>query len=721
MSTSNVPVVHEKQKKDAPDPGNLMLLIYTITIALIIICGGIISADASELPVESNDAQTFRLEDVQQGELLLPGLGTSAAPAVLLAQEVRITVSGIAARVKVSQTFSNTSPDWVDGVYVFPLPEESAVDRLRMLVGEREIIGEIHEKAEAKAIYEKAKQEGRKTSLLAQNRPNIFTTRVANIGPGENVTIVIEYQQMVQYSNEVFSLRFPMAITPRYMPGNVQAPTENRTLTFSNEGWAHDTDQVPDASEISPPVAAAGSGEGPTMKLSVDLVSGMVLSRLESLYHTMKIDEMAENQFALAFTGEVLADRDFVLEWQAEKKAQASAALLSETQDGNRYLSLMLMPPQESAKVYVPREVVFILDVSGSMAGPSIAQAKEALHSALVKLRPVDRFNIISFNNTAHSLFHGSVPGTEDNLVTAQKYLSALKADGGTEMKQALELALDGEFQRERLRQVIFLTDGAVGNEDALFALINHRLGDSRLFTVGIGSAPNSYFMKRAASVGRGTYTYIGDLNEVQVRIDKLLSKISTPAITDIQIKAADGSELELEAYPNPIPDLYFGEPLVSALKVKGEISAFKVSGNQLGKSWEYTIDTSGSSSRPGLAALWARKKISSEMQSLALGADPEKVKKTILATALSHQLVSKYTSLVAVDKIVSKPKASQSSKEVVKTAAPRGMQMQAVFGGGSRTATPSALHLLAGSLLLLTAGILHILRRRVWIKWSLR
>ncbi len=713
MSKSNLPLAHETEKKAAPDPGNLMLLVYTITIALIIICGGFISSDASEIPTEKSDLQSFRLEDVQQGELLLPGLGTSAAPAVLLAQDVKITVSGIAARVKVAQTFSNTSPDWVDGVYVFPLPDESAVDRLRMKVGEREIVGEIHERAEAKAIYEKTREEGRKTSLLAQNRPNIFTTRVANIGPGENVTIVIEYQQVVQYANEVFSLRFPMAITPRYMPGKIISTVENRTLTFSDEGWAQDTDQVPDASEISPPVAAADSGDGPMIRLSVDLVSGMALSRLESLYHTMQIDETDKSHYDLTFTGEVLADRDFVLEWQAEKSEQASAALLAEEKDGDRYLTLMLMPPQEAAKVHVPREVVFILDVSGSMAGPSIAQAKEALRSALLKLRPVDRFNVISFNNNAHSFFPTSVPGTEENRARANTYLRALQADGGTEMQPALELALDGSYQRERLRQVIFLTDGAVGNEDALFALINQRLGGSRLFTVGIGSAPNSYFMTRAARFGRGTYTYIGDLNEVQLKIDALLSKISTPAITDIQITGADGNAIELEAYPSPIPDLYFGEPLVAALKVRGDLSVFNVSGNQLGKPWEYTIKTNGSGSRPGIATLWARKKIASEMQSLALGADPETVKKTILSTALSHQLVSKYTSLVAVDKVVSKPKENSSHKEVVQTAAPRGLQMQAVFGGGSRTATPSAMHMMLGALLLVTAGLLHLFGRR--------
>lgn len=718
---NKLPAVYEEQEtRITADPGNMMLLVYTILIALIIICGGVIGADAAEQPAEQTTEKktAFRLEDVQQGELLLPGLDGNAVPAVHLAQEVKIMVSGIAARVQVTQKFNNSSADWVDGIYVFPLPDESAVDRLRMIVGEREIIGEIKEKEEAKAIYTKAKQEGRKTSLLSQQRPNIFTTRVANIGPGENITVVIEYQQLVKYDNEIFSLRFPMTLTPRYIPGDVTQQVEQRTLTFSGEGWAKDTDQVSDASAITPPVAAAGSGIGPKVQLSVDLVSGFALSRIESLYHTMHMKNDSEGKYALAFTGEVLADRDFVLEWQAEKSEQASAALLSENIEDNQYMLLMLTPPKERVDVYVPREAIYILDVSGSMAGPSIAQAKEALRRALEKLRPADRFNIVSFNNTARALFPKSLPGTPENLVTAHSYLDSLEADGGTEMKPALELALDGSHQSERIRQVIFLTDGAVGNEGELFALITRRLGDSRLFTVGIGSAPNAYFMTRSAAMGRGTYTYIGDVNEVQQRVDELLNKIEAPAVTNIQVTTADGGEIELDAYPNPLPDLYYGEPLFVAMRMQqGTAGDLKVSGEQLGKRWEYIINTTQSNSRAGIAAFWARKKIRSEMESLALGADAQKVKNAILDTALTHKLVSKYTSLVAVDKVVSKPKSETSRKEMIATAPPRGMQMNAVFGGGSRTATPAALNMLLGALLLLSAAILHIFRRRLWEK----
>lgn len=706
-----------KPKKMTLDPGNVMLVVYTLLIALIILCGGLLQADATEQQpdLKAGEMKSSALDDIRQGVLLVQGPDGSSTPALRLDQNVKISISGIAARVQVSQDFENTSDAWIDGVYVFPLPDESAVDRLRMQVGDREIVGEIKEREEAKAIYEKAKQEGKKTSLLAQNRPNIFTTRVANIGPGERVTIVIEYQQAVQFTDTVFSLRFPMAITPRYIPGNVNAEVEKRSLSFTGEGWAKDTDRVPDASQISPPVASPESGEGPTTKLTVDLMSGFALTRLESLYHQMDVKKLADDAYSLTFTGKVLADRDFVLEWQPEKVEQASAALLSEEQGENRYLLLMLMPPQGQPEVHVPREAIYILDISGSMAGPSIVQAKEALRRALKRLRPVDRFNVISFSDSASALFAKSMPASDENIAEALSHLNALEADGGTEMRSALELALDGSGQRERIRQVIFLTDGAVGNEEELLALISKSLGDARFFTVGIGSAPNGYFMTRAAGVGRGTYTYIGDINEVQTRMDQLLSKLETPALTDITIRSTDGKQVEFESFPNPITDLYVGEPLMVAVRSSKDVANLTVAGEQLGKGWEYAVDTTSHGSRPGIAALWARKKIRSEMDTLALGGDEENVKKVVLATALEHQLVSKYTSLVAVDKMVSRPQGALSQKQVVKTAAPHGMDMEAVFGGGAKTATPSALHVLFGTLLFMAAGLLHVARRRVW------
>jgi Ca-activated chloride channel family protein len=626
-------------------------------------------------------------------------------------------------------------------VYVFPLPDESSVDHLRLRVGERLLEGRIMEKEEARKTHEKAREEGKKSSLLVQNRPNIFTTEVANIGPGEEVTVEIEYQQTVRYVDNVFSLRFPMVVGPRYIPGQPltgsaesreeMEPSEatesvEQPMRMTSTGWAVDTDQVPDASQITPPVDLEGKTIIP-VKLTIDLAAGIPLSRLESLYHGIESEEIGEGHYSIWLTDEIKADRDFVLEWQPENAGDAKAALFAETLGENQYMLLMLMPPQKMAEGPLPREVIFILDISGSMAGTSIIQAKAAIDLALSRLRPADHFNVIVFNNDAHALFSTAKPADQAHIQKARRYIDQIRAEGGTEMKSALLLALDGSNRHERLRQVVFLTDGAVGNEDELLKIIGRRLGDSRLFTVGIGSAPNSYFMSRAATIGRGTFTYIGKYSEVTEKMMNLFTKLESPVLSDLKLELA-GSDLDIEGYPSPLPDLYMGEPLVLAVRTGWENVTLRLTGTRLGRPWETTVDTSTYGEREGIGALWARKKIRSQMESLALGADGEKVREEVLKTALEHHLVSKYTSLVAVDTVVSKPEQSENETELaedaavqvaVKTHLPHGWQAAAVFGGGSQTATPATLRMLVGVCLLAMACIVSVLlslgRRTKW------
>jgi len=744
------PTLTRKEIEDAvTDPGNMMLIIYTVLIGLILLGSGFLYAgQAQAAQPGQSPVQEFKLEDIGEGKLLVPGPDGSVVSALKLDQQVMIKVSGVAARVKVVQEFRNQGPDWVEGIYVFPLPDDSAVDRLKMVVGDREIIGEIKEKQEARQIYEKARDEGRKTTLLTQNRPNIFTTRLANIGPGEKVVIEIEYQQAVQYRDSTFSLRFPMAMTPRYIPGTPKTRQEAAEIGFSGEGWAVNTDQVPDASQITPPMVGASGETGvsgaagahspealPKVELEVDLASGFALSRVESLYHEMYDVELADNHHMLSFTGIVFADHDFVLEWQPAKQSEATAALLRERrpEEESNYLLLMLMPPENLKPAgeprNVPREAVYILDVSGSMSGPPIRQAKLALARALDRLQPADRFNIIVFNNSASKLFPASVAAQPGNIDIAKEYLHTLSADGGTEMAPALQLALDtGESagRGDRVRQVIFMTDGAVGNEAELFGLINTRLGASRLFTVGIGSAPNSYFMTRAAKIGRGSYTYIGNLGEVGQRIDELFTMLENPALTDIRIEPLDEHSnlvpgVVLESYPSPVPDLYLGEPLQIAMRAGSDVRKLRVSGQRLGIQWQYLVDVSQGASREGIATLWARKKIANEMESLALGKEEDAARATIVETALDYHLVSKYTSLVAVDRQVSRPREENVHKEAVPTPAPRMFQFngnqdaEMLFAGSAKTGTASNLHLLLGLVLMLIATGIHTIRRRVW------
>ncbi len=699
-------------KKWEVDPGNMLVIIYVAFICLMILFGSIRPALASV----GEEQYYLQPEEVKQGELLfLTKEQGSYFAAAQLSTEVEISVSGMIARTKVRQRFQNRSDLWQEGVYVFPLPDESAVDHLRMKIGDRIIAGEIKEKLEAKKIYEKAKKDGRKASLLVQERANIFTMSVAGIGPQELIEVEIEFHQQVSYQDSVFSLRFPMVVGPRYISGQALEKESLGSLSFGATGWAMDTDKVRDASKITPLVHNPQAGKINPLKLKVDLLSGFPLTRLESLYHGIKKSKESSGHHLIELSGEVFADRDFVLEWQAKPQQSPSAALFSEKLAGADHLLLMVLPDEASESfARLARELVFVVDISGSMAGPSIVQAKEALELAIARLEPEDRFNIIVFNNTASSLFDRPRPVTAKTIDQAVRFVRGLQANGGTEMASALNLALDGENNHTRLRQVVFLTDGSVGNEQELFAMINKGLGDSRLFTVGIGSAPNSYFMSRAATIGRGSFTYIGKLTEVHDKMIRLFNKLEHPALTNITLSFGDESEPAGEMYPSPLPDLYQGEPLIAAIKVMENPGKLQLSAKRGGENWHMEIDTAVHGNRTGVAGLWARKKIRSLTDARVTGKDENELKKEIVKTALQYHLVSEYTSLVAVDKQPSRPLDKELNKTALKTNLPHGWKYGAIFAGSAQTATPAAIYLLIGMLFLFLAAWLFLQAKRL-------
>lgn len=699
------------------DPANLMILIYSALILCGLLFGGVRSVSAQTVDMETS---TLAINEVQRGELLIvDDRGSGYIPTTLLSSDVQISISGITARTTVRQKFHNLSNRWVEGIYVFPLPDESGVDHMQMMVGERKIVGVIKEKEEARAIYKAAKEQGKKTSLLAQKRPNIFTTAIANIGPQETVIVEIEYQQQVNLSGDIFSLRYPMVVAPRYIPGKPVRQERLKSLRFDGGGWAVDTDQVPDAAEITPPVAASHEAAVHPVTLSVELAAGVPVQLITSLYHGIKTEETSPGIYHIEFTGAVFADRDFVLEWKNTPESRVRAALFSEAKGQETYSLLMLVPPAGVTRASsLPREVIFVLDTSGSMAGESIRQAKNALHLAISRLGADDSFNIIEFNNRASRLYPSPRPLTATSRAVAHRFVDSLVADGGTEMSAALQMALDGRQRHARLRQVIFLTDGSVGNEEELFGIIHQRLGDSRLFTVGIGSAPNTYFMSRAAALGRGTFTFIGKRDEVDEKMSALFTKLEQSVVTDLRISAAGQEGGALVVFPSPLPDLYAEEPLFASLKTRGLAETLIVSGRIDGQPWSVDVSTQDHPRRPGIATLWARKKIRSEMQSLALGADREDVKKTVTATALAHHLVSRYTSLVAVEEKVSRPAAQELLPEQLRTNLPTGMQQAPIFGGAAKTATASDLSILLGITLLALAALGGKLRGR-WLIWK--
>jgi Ca-activated chloride channel family protein len=652
--------------------------------------------------------------DMQSGSLLLR-MANGYSTATLLSTEVDMKISGLVARVSVRQEFRNTSADWVEGTYVFPLPDKAAVDRMRLHIGERFIEGEIQEKEQAKKTYEKAKQEGKKASLVEQQRANLFTTSVANVAPGELVVIEVEYLEDLRYENGQFSIRFPMTLTPRYIPGSA---LPDRT----GSGWAADTDRVPDASTITPPQVT--SSKAHRLSLTASVNAGMPLEIIASRYHPVSVrEDNGQYQVSLS-AGTVAMDHDFELVWRPVPSAAPRAMSFVETIDGKPYYLLMLMPPDEAEvpALSMPRETIFIIDTSGSMHGVSIQQAKSAVQLALKGLKSSDQFNVIEFNSITRALYTRSRPVTPATIAEASRFVEHLQADGGTEMRPALALALDSPDSAEHLRQIVFITDGSVGYEDELFSMIEDRLGAARLFTVGIGSAPNSWFMRKAAEAGRGSYTFISALHEVREKMDVVFRKLEQPQVTDIEVQWPSG--VVVESYPSTVPDLYLGEPVSVKAAASGAMRQgdfVRISGNSVAGSWQAELPVSAAAQSPGIAALWARAQIGELMDNERRQPENSDIRPAIVETALTHHLVSKYTSLVAVDKTPVRPSNDPLMSEQVPNLLPYGQSTNAIFGFPA-TATDAPWLRLTGVLSLLAALLLlTALRSGATIRHALR
>jgi Ca-activated chloride channel family protein len=414
-------------------------------------------------------ATIARPGDARSGSLLLKTAGEGYVDARRLGIDVDLTVSGPTIRARVTQIFQNPTQDWVEAIYVYPLPQGAAVDTLKMVIGERVVIGEIKERQQARVVYEQAKQAGQKAALTEQERPNIFTNSVPNIGPGESVLVQIEYQEPVHQSGDVFSLHVPMVVGPRYNPAPVV-----QTVDFRENGgaWGVTTnDPVPDRDRISPPLLdpAENPPINPTA-VTVRLQAGFPLGEVKSHFHAVKIDSPDNSTRVIKLAeGPVPADRDFELTWKPAGEKIPSVGLFRERVGNADYLLAYVTPPaiDDAEQKPLPREAIFVIDNSGSMGGTSIVQAKASLLYALSRLKPNDRFNVIRFDHTMSMLFPDSVPADSEHIGQAKAFVGALVAAGGTEMVPAMRAALTarGANGGNYLRQVVFLTDGAIGND----------------------------------------------------------------------------------------------------------------------------------------------------------------------------------------------------------------------------------------------------------------
>ncbi|MFV0623190.1 marine proteobacterial sortase target protein [Sphingomonas sp. ac-8] len=645
---------------------SLALLLLLGLAAALFLAGRLAASEAEADP-----------DAVGSGTLMLAGKGVAeAVPAVRLGTDMDVTVSGQIARVRITQAFRNTSDRWMEATYLYPLPDDGAVDSLKMVVGQRVIIGRIKRREEARAIYEKAKEEGKKAGLVESERPNLFRNSVANVGPGETVLVAIEYQAPVRQLGGEFALRLPLVVGPRYVPPH--------TLS--------DAAKTADADAVTAPLAHPSLGKDLNpVSITVRLAPGFVPANLVSPYHRVAVtQDGAEARTVTLADATVPADRDFELRWRSAS-ADPTVGLFREVADGDSYLMASIVPPAANPGTVVPREMVFVIDNSGSMGGESMAAAKNSLLYALGTLRPQDRFNVIRFDDTMTQLFERSVPATADQVALARRFTQGLEANGGTEMLPALQAALVDATPADRrsVRQIVFLTDGDLSNEREMMAAIAAKAGRSRVFMVGIGSAPNNFLMRRMAEAGRGTYTNVGSGEEVAAKMTALLDRLKAPVVRDLQVRI-DGAPLDLT--PRRLPDLYAGEPLVLLGRGKAVSGTLTVTGTIGDRPWSQTVALDQAVDSAAVAKLWANRRIAEiEAARWANEMEDSAADAAVAELGLAYSIVTSQTSLVAVDETPSRPEGARLTREELPLLLPAGWDFDTLFGGALAPSAPAA------------------------------
>ncbi|MGC2696224.1 MAG: VIT domain-containing protein [Candidatus Angelobacter sp.] len=568
---------------------------------------------------------------------------------------VKTEISGFVAKIEVTQEFENVLPDAVEAIYVFPLPHDSAVDGMTMKVGEREIRAVIKEREEARKIYEQARNAGHTAALLDQERPNIFTQSVTNIPPGGKVDITLSVIELLKYEAGVYEFAFPLVVGPRYIPGKPGAPPDHGTMP--------DTAQVPDASHISPPVAGVHTGDvhaGHDVSMEVSLAAGVPVGDVESPSHKIFADRTGPDSYHVKLADDaVLPNKDFILKYKVAGVGINDAVLAHADQSGG-YFTLILQPPAKIPdEALVPRQMIFVLDTSGSMWGFPLEMAKKTTQRALDNLRKDETFNLITFSGDTRILFPEPVPATPENVVKAKQVLAGAYGSGGTEMMKAIRTALGDDagagkpMEADPIRVVCFMTDGYVGNDAEIIAEVKKHT-DARVFSFGIGTSVNRFLLTKMAEEGHGDVEFVTAPGEAQPAADRFYERVHSPVLTNISI---DWNGLPVtDVYPKEVRDLFSAKPIVLTGRFTGAPTGkITIKGYQGTGDFSRSIPIDFSSAGVANAALekiWARHKVedlmSQDWSGIQSGDSTHKAE--IIQVGLQHSLATQYTSFVAVE-----------------------------------------------------------------------
>jgi len=619
-------------------------------------------------------------ESETQGTLqIIDATGKPRAKCPLKQTTVKAEISGFLSRVVVTQEFQNPFKEKIEAVYTFPLPQNAAVDDMTMLVGDRTVRGKILRREEAEAVYEAAKSGGQVASLLNQERPNIFTQSVANIMPGEQVKITISYVETLKYEDGSYEFVFPMVVGPRYNPGLAAGVS-------TGNGFSPDTDKVPDASRITPQPVPEGMRVGHDISLDITLDAGVPIDSLNSKSHDVDTERDGPGRAHVRLkNGPVIPNKDFVLKFDVAGKSITDALLTHRSQRGG-FFTLILQPPERvTVEDVAPKELVFVLDTSGSMNGFPIEKAKETMKLALDSLYPADTFNLITFAGDTNILFPEPVPATAENLKKAQAFLETRSGGGGTEMMKAIKASLDPSDSQGHVRIVCFMTDGYVGNDMEIISEVQKH-PNARVFAFGIGGSVNRFLLEKMAENGRGEVEFVALNDDGSAAARRFHERVRNPLLTDISV---DWNGLPVaDVYPLRVPDLFSAKPVVltgrytsagrGIIRLKG-----KMSGREFVR--EIAVDFPESMAQHDvLAPLWARSRIDNLMgqdyQGMQQGAMRPELKETITGLGLEFRLMTQFTSFVAVEEMIVTD-GGQPRRIDVPVEVPEGVNRATTFG----------------------------------------
>ncbi|HMG76839.1 MAG TPA: TonB-dependent receptor [Pyrinomonadaceae bacterium] len=636
-----------------------------------------------------------------EGALLaIDAKGNPAGQCPLKHTDVKTEISGFLARVIVTQQFENPFADKIEAVYTFPLPQAAAVDDMTIVVGNRTVKGKIMRREDAQATYDAARAKGQIAALLNQQRPNIFTQAVANILPAQQIIVTISYVETLKYEEGSYEWSFPMVVAPRYIPGpepkNEASPLTETTTEPSPAAEATANERVPDAAQISPPIMPDGMRAGHDISIEVNIDAGVPLVGFQSTTHEIvALQPGSEKAIVRLKDQATIPNKDFILKYDVAGSGIEDALLTHRDSKGG-FFTFILQPPQRvTAADTMPKELVFVLDTSGSMSGFPIEKAKETMMLALDGLYPQDTFNVILFSGDTKILFSNPVPATPANINKAKHLLANAKGDGGTEMMKAIRAALAPSDAQDHVRITCFMTDGQVGDDMEIISEVQKH-PHARVFAMGFGSSPNRFLLDKITEYGRGEVEYVAQNGDTSGVAKRFHERIRNPLLTDVSI---DWGGLPVtDVYPKTIPDLFSAKPVIISGRYAGAGKGIiRLRGMMSGQASvrEIPVELPEQETRHDvLATLWARRKVDDlmgqDMSGIQAGKMRDDLKAEIVKLGVAYRMMTQFTSFVAVDE-TNATDGVEPRRVDVPVAAPAGSASFGLVSGVSGTVNVTA------------------------------